>query len=380
MENALSKRTYFPNLDGLRFIGSLIIILLHVESIKKLYSIPTSNIFKRYALIGNMDVTMFFVLSGFLITYLLLKEKKETGTINLKAYYTRRTLRIWPLYYLILILGFFVLPYLSTSFGATNSYKQFGLYFTSFLFLPHAIIPGNRLPYSLGPTWSVRVEELFYLCLPLLLLKTKKYLTSFILIALILLLVRNVLLLGDNYLGIKAFFKIVFFLVQYRIGCMIIGGIGAYLVAFEKKDILTFLYRRDFQWIIYILTVLLLLLKIGIKPSFEENFPSVFYEIYSVLFVIIIINLATNPQSVIWLDYKWMNYLGKISYGLYLYNSIMRIFSLELTEYLFKRELSGWLMNVCLYFFTLVFTIGISILSYEFFEKSFLNLKKRFST
>jgi peptidoglycan/LPS O-acetylase OafA/YrhL len=380
MEKTPLKPTHFPNLDGLRFIGSLIIILLHVEGIKKLHSIPTNSIFRHYSLLGNMDVSLFFVLSGFLIIYLLLKEKKETGTINLKAYYTRRTLRIWPLYYLILILGFFVLPHLGAYFGnitSTNSYKQFWLCFTSFLFLPPALIAGKRLPYTLGPTWSVRVEELFYLCLPILLLKTKKYLISFIVIVIILLLIRNLIFVGNGIFNLGLSYKLIRFLIQYRVGCMIIGGIGAYIVVFEKKEILAFLYRKDFQWTIYILTTVLLLLRVGIKSSAEENFPSIYYEIYSILFAIIIVNLATNPQSVIRLDYKWMNYLGKISYGLYLYNSIMRIFSLELTEYLFKRDVSGWEMNVCLYFFTLLFTIVVSILSYEFFEKRFLKLKKR---
>ena len=57
--------------------------------------------------LGGLGVIFFFVLSGFLITYLLLKEKEQTGTVNVKKFYARRVLRIWPLYFFIVLLGFF---------------------------------------------------------------------------------------------------------------------------------------------------------------------------------------------------------------------------------------------------------------------------------
>jgi len=135
----LSKHAYFPNLDGLRFIGSLIIIIFHIEDIKLKENRPTISFIHSYNPIGNFDVSLFFVLSGFLITYLLLKEKKENGAINLKAYYARRTLRIWPLYYLIVILGVFVLPLLDNYLGtdySVNIHKHFWFYLIGcFLFL-----------------------------------------------------------------------------------------------------------------------------------------------------------------------------------------------------------------------------------------------------
>jgi peptidoglycan/LPS O-acetylase OafA/YrhL len=166
--------------------------------------------------------------------------------------------------------------------------------------------------------------------------------------------------------------------VQYRISCMAIGGIGAYLVAFEKKKILSFIFRKDFQWAIYILTIGLLVARIGLRPIGKENFPSCNYEWYSVLFCCIIVNLAANPKSVISLDFPWMNYLGKISYGLYMYSPIMRILAMIAVEKLFGREVSGLQMNGCLYLLTILSTIGIAALSCRFFEKKFLSLGKRF--
>lgn len=70
-----------------------------------------------------------------------------------------------------------------------------------------------------------------------------------------------------------------------------------------------------------------------------------------------------------------MNYLGKISYGLYLYNPIMRIFSIEFVEYLFGKSISGWQMEVVLYISAILTTILLAALSYQFFEKPFLKLK-----
>ena len=159
---------------------------------------------------------------------------------------------------------------------------------------------------------------------------------------------------------------------------MAIGGIGAYLVVFGKNKILSILYRRDVQWIVYIATILLLKFKVGMKPFAQEGFPSVSYEMYSVLFAIIIVNLACNPRSIVKLKYKWMIYLGKISYGLYLFHPIMRVFSLQLTEYLFGRDIMGMPMNVCMYSLTIGSTILVSVLSFEFYEKKMMNLKKRF--
>jgi len=178
----------------------------------------------------------------------------------------------------------------------------------------------------------------------------------------------------------KIFRAITGILMQYRISCMAIGGIGAYLLVFDKQRILSVLFRKDMQWIVYIVTIGLLLLKVGAFSQAMEGFPSIFHEMYSFLFIIIILNLAANPNSILTLDYSWMTYLGKVSYELYMYHPIIRILSLELTEHLFKREISGWQMNLMLYSSTLLSTILISTLSYEFFEKKFLRLKNKFTS
>jgi peptidoglycan/LPS O-acetylase OafA/YrhL len=372
MNQPLKDKVHFPNLDGLRLVGSLIIIIIHIENLKILAGKEPLAWVKAYLPIGGLDVSLFFVLSGFLIGYLLLKEKQETGTIQIRKYYIRRALRIWPLYYFIILVGFFLLQYLGKKFNLVDleinsPYKTWGFIFC-LLFLP----PYGINLHSIGTTWSVRVEEFFYIIEPFVLKKIKNHVKAFLLIIIAVVLLRNGYRILCHALHLPLFFThLQKTISDYRISCMAIGGIGAYLVVANKQKILKVLYRKDLQWGVYILTLAMVICNIRI--------PYISFEFYSLLFCCMIVNLATNPDSVIRLDFKWTNYLGKVSYGLYLYGTIMRIFCLAFTEKIYNRPLAGWQMNLVLYFSTIASTILISILSYEFFEKPFLRAKNRFA-
>src|SRR5918998_5183317 len=109
-KEAEQTKVYFPGLNGLRFFAAMLVVFGHVELLKEYHGY--SNIHSNLAVyeLGRMGVTFFFVLSGFLISYLLFAEQKSAGTISIRKFYIRRVLRIWPLYFLIVILAFFVLP------------------------------------------------------------------------------------------------------------------------------------------------------------------------------------------------------------------------------------------------------------------------------
>ena len=104
------ERVYFPNLNGLRFIAALMVIVHHIEQYKSIYGLPNNFSSTTIQIFGELGVVLFFVLSGFLITYLLLEEESQTNTIAVRDFYVRRILRIWPLYFLIVILALLVLP------------------------------------------------------------------------------------------------------------------------------------------------------------------------------------------------------------------------------------------------------------------------------
>ena len=105
------SKIYFPGLNGIRFIAATMVIIAHIEGFKNkmgYWNINDNNVINQ---LGNQGVKIFFVLSGFLITYLLLKEKARFKSIDVRKFYIRRILRIWPLYFLVLLGGFFIIPF-----------------------------------------------------------------------------------------------------------------------------------------------------------------------------------------------------------------------------------------------------------------------------
>ena len=373
-------RIHFPNLEALRFITALLIIVIHTEDIKYRHGGETVSWIARLEPWGNIDVSLFFVLSGFLITFILLKEKQDTGAISLKDFYTRRILKIWPLYYFIMIVAFFILPYFGHAFygdytrGLNNHFWK--SLFSYVLFLPPLLFSGSGFPESIGPTWTVRIEEAFYIFWPLVVRRSNRFLRTCYIIIISVIAVRLAVVLltyiyRDNYYYYIRLNLISTTLFDYRFSSMALGGIAAYLYVNDYQRILQFLYRKNIQWLVYGITLVLLLTRVEI--------PLISQEFYSALFAYLILNLAANPQSVIKLRYKWMAYLGSLSYGLYLYHPIMRILSIEAIKYLYNRNIEGWQMQVLYFSMTMVSTILITMLSYKLLEKPFLNLKKRFS-
>ena len=167
-----STKIYFPNLNGLRFIAAFMVIIHHFVQMLTIFGYAHSNN-QIIISIGGLGVELFFVLSGFLITYLLLTEEKNTKQISIKDFYIRRVLRIWPLYYLIVILAFFVFPHMKIfliplySEQMASNFGQSLLLFI--IFLPNLVLQGFGIvvPYA-SQAWSVGVEEQFYLIWPVL--------------------------------------------------------------------------------------------------------------------------------------------------------------------------------------------------------------------
>ena len=102
----MANENHLKGLDTLRAVAALIVVWSHIEFIKGLKGLPKNN----FILFPNahFSVTLFFVLSGFLITFLLTREFQKYKTISFKSFYLRRILRIWPLYYLVLFLSYFL--------------------------------------------------------------------------------------------------------------------------------------------------------------------------------------------------------------------------------------------------------------------------------
>src|SRR4051812_1692668 len=107
-------KLYLPGLNGIRAIAALIVIVFHIDNYLPMFNLPQIG-FSTHQM-ASYAVVIFFALSGYLITYLLLAEKKRFQQIDLAKFYMRRILRIWPVYYVVILMGIiFFLAYPSSN-------------------------------------------------------------------------------------------------------------------------------------------------------------------------------------------------------------------------------------------------------------------------
>jgi peptidoglycan/LPS O-acetylase OafA/YrhL len=175
-------KLYFPGLNGLRAVAASLVVLGHYDQVAKRYGLPT--------MVPNEEITLglsinavgiFFVLSGFLLTYLLMAEKAKHGRIALGKFYMRRILRIWPLYYIILLIGFGLFPLLEFAHapGYVIGLEQDGIgtLLLYIFMLPHVVFAYiNNEIVVVSVLWSIGVEETFYLFWPILLALFRRHL------------------------------------------------------------------------------------------------------------------------------------------------------------------------------------------------------------
>jgi len=375
-----NKHVYFSGLTGLRFFAASVVILCHVEEFKSIWNIRETNTWDLhfFSLMGELGVTFFFVLSGFLITYLLLMEKERMGTIAIKQFYMRRVLRIVPLYYLIIFLGLFIFPQFEIldfpewSDQIDGNFRLKVLMYT--LFLSNlAIASIFPIPYVIH-VWSIGVEEQFYLLWPFLVKHFKKTFRLLIgIIVIYLILAKGFMYLNDLHEGTNRLYQVVADFLKYtRIDCMAIGGIGGYAVYLNQTWVLNFIYQKSFQIGLYVVTILLIFTQL--------EFGYFTHEVYAIVFCLIILNIGNNKNTFFQLEHPTFKYLGKISYGLYMYNYLCVRLAMIVVQYFYgENVLLGLSGNVLLYILSIAFTIGLSALSYEYFEKPFLRFKHRFT-
>lgn len=380
LSHAASPSVYFPNLNGLRFFAAAIVIINHVEQARSMFGLQ--NIYNNamvYAL-GDNGVTLFFVLSGFLITYLLLKEREVTGSVAIKDFYVRRILRIWPLYYLIVFLAIFLLPNINFfNWPVWSSLLQQNFAIKALLFL--LIIPNaNQVlfsPVAFGnQLWSIGVEEQFYLFWPWIVKYIKRIVPALLFIIVAMPLVVGLLNYAanqhlNNYPQMLAacnFLKK--FLALTRVDCMATGGLAAYFLFHKNTIFIKIIFHRITQW------VNLLMFVYVVATAFYVPFFSNI--IHSLLFSILIVNLAANPKRLFSLEFKWLSYLGKTSYGIYMYHPLCIFTCIKLMQY-FNMPMNTIAIEIVLYSIIFLSTIIVAALSYRFLETPVLAFKKRFT-
>ena len=309
---------------------------------------------------GFLGVDFFFVLSGFLITTLLLREEERNGVFSLKGFYWRRFLRIVPVYFLVVTaLGIY---YVALK-GETEYLKILPFYY---LFLSNFL--ASEIP-MLGPTWSLSVEEQYYMVWPLLLLLTPR---RFIMPVLIGLIALNVVAVtgGLRIIGIKPIeidpLVISMFTATYA--PILIGTVLAILL--HKKAGFDGLRRiLGFKWATPVSFVALLVL-VNFRPPDVTGLPNLLIHLtMAACLASIVIREDHALRSVF--TFRPIVRIGEISYGIYLYHLIgLHIATIGLSKIGLQE---GWYIFVT---YGLI-TVAISEVSFRYYETPFLNLRHR---
>jgi len=363
MEQTITKgkRKHFHTFDALRFISFFLVFLHHLPKSEW----ETIAAFQRS---GGIGVCFFFVLSGFLITYILLFEKEKRHTISLKKFFVRRILRIWPLFYAMILFAFLT-PYLLNVFGlsATNDGYQPNwlvsvLFGENYMMMYTDSFP-DRAP--LRVMWSLCIEEHFYIIWGILLYCFSKVSLPNIIIASILL--ANIIRIIYSYLGIPALD--IFTYIDY----FAYGAIPAYLLM-TKSTVLE--KTSKIPMINKYLLVLFTISFVFIFPNLDiQNvvIKNIIPNVFGILFSIVILFTLSNSNYLHIKNNTLISKLGKYTYSLYLVHTIVILLLIQISKHI--SFLGNWFAFSLI---ALILTIIVSIISYEIFEKQFLKLKKYF--
>jgi peptidoglycan/LPS O-acetylase OafA/YrhL len=230
------------------------------------------------------------------------------------------------------------------------------------------------VPYA-AHTWSIGTEEQFYLTWPVILksIKKNRLLLMFVIIGGYLLVARALFSSRTDFLPLKDALNA--FWPTFNIDCMAIGGFFAMLLH-AKNPLLKYFQNKTLFYFALAFTTILIY-NGSYFPSLTVNaikFPYLYKEFYSLWFGIIILNFASNPEIGISLEAKPFRYLGKISYGLYMYQPIAIALAFYIAQF-FQP-----VFNLVFYSLSMALTIAISAISYKYFEAYFLKFKGKFST
>ena len=291
---------FFINLNGLRFICIAMVLWHHATPV----DVDTLKLFGR----GFMGVDFFFVLSGFLITALLLREARERGQFSLRSFYVRRALRILPIYVFVVsaVAGYYILIRGQTEFLHLLPYYY--LFLSNFL---------TEHITTLGITWSLSVEEQYYMIWPALLLILPTTARVPVLVALI---AANVLVgMGLLPLDPVAAGPLVFKLPNATYAPILMGSLLAILLEGRRGFVWT--WRLFGNWWAALVLMVVLVFALEFTPQNIKGWPNLL--IHSVM-AATLAALVVRGRTVLTplLGAPVVARIGEISYGIYLYHLI----------------------------------------------------------
>jgi peptidoglycan/LPS O-acetylase OafA/YrhL len=380
-DRTMSKdKIYFKNLDSIRFIAALMVYLAHAVSPSYAY-LPIKNTIWEKLLYtfsnGELGVSIFFVLSGFLITYLLISEYELNGHVKLRNFYIRRVLRIWPLFFFVVVFSFFVYPFAKSIIGMDSPHAANIWYHVTFL-SNFDIINVNKFfngnaAMSQSINWSVSIEEQFYVFWPLIFVFLPRKLWAFA--------ISFVIIGSITFRILNHTDKLVLYFHTFSVLLDLgIGGLLAYFVKSFGRVKSFFEQTSTWTHLVYFLISASLIFWSNSLFDFEYG-HAVGRIFISISFALIICSQAiTKTESKLNLGrWSFANRWGKYTYGIYLLHPIA-ITLLNASFEILHISKENFLMSFSFGVAGFIITLLISWISYHYYESQFLKLKEKFAT
>lgn len=350
-EAVAARSFYSPELDALRFFAALLVIIHHGPLV------PGLGLLKTYGWIG---VDLFLCLSAYLLTTLLRLEYKRTGTIRLRSFFIRRALRIWPLYFgfasvmcVIAVVVFHHSPLVAAGWWLSH------LTFSANLMT--ALLGLSVLPFT-SHLWTISLEEQAYLVIPLALFafSEKRLSTRWLIIAAVI--VLALLYAGRIGFWIAGVSTDRLLVTPFRADGIVLGVAAALLI--ERAGLPS-------RALCFGLLTAGFVLMVIFEQANPANNPLPVLLTYPVLIGACLCALLGVVQT----RFRWppLVYLGKVSFGIYIYHTL----AIRVAER--SLEKLGIVHPAAVLALTLVLACTAAILSYKLFETPFLRLKERFT-
>lgn len=363
------KRIYFNNLDILRFLAAYMVVLLHAfygwkthfNGVKVLNGLAADSIALIERVFENftIGVDIFFLISGFLLTYLLLAEREKTGKVDVLRFYIRRSFRIWPLYFLMVLIG----PVVTYFFKEQEPGYLYHFFFAG----NFDLLKNGTKSIATDHLWSICIEEHYYLICPLLIgfVPLRRLPETMLFICFLSFIFRAYVSL--NYPDVS---NIIYAHTLSRIDVLAIGSLFGYLFYFKK---LTFNHSLATRLIFY---ASFLILFVNVHYTQADNFFYATVKKYVFVFALAywMGNFLFHPKALLAIKKKNLFHsFGKVTYGLYMFNPVI--------IYLILKAFSAYQTeNFLLYIIAFhALLAGICFLSYRYFEMPFLRLKEKYA-
>ncbi|MEI7628232.1 MAG: acyltransferase [Bacteroidota bacterium] len=359
MKKNNTSSNYVPFLDGLRGFAIAIVLIAHA-GLDKL--VP-----------GGFGVTVFFFISGYLITKLLIREVEDTGKINLQNFYLRRFFRLYPALIAFILLGCISILIIGCTVSAKDILSAL-FYFTNY-YIGWIRQPVEDCSRILDITWSLSIEEHFYLFFPLLSSyfiagnhqNKIRIFTGLLFLLCFLALAARLNLVYTHPLDPQNAEGRIYFSTHTRMDAILYGCIAALLLFKVKSRLYLFCLKNR---IALSIALVILLTTFLIRGPFFRNTLRFTLQGLSLLIIIPFLERWNNPIKKMVFENRLIILIGKISYSLYLFHWIvLKIANHYLPEFSFYWQLVYWPISILL-----------GLISYFFLERTFIAMRKKFGS